>query len=301
MNKPDWLTRKAPDAEALEGMKRLLDACRLHTVCEGADCPNIGECFAGKTCTFMILGNVCTRNCRFCAIVHGRPAAVDLGEPQAISSAARRLGLRHVVVTSVTRDDLADGGAGHFAATIRAVRNEMPEATVEVLIPDFMGNIDSLRQVIDVKPDVINHNVETVPRIYPSVRPQALYGRSLALLRGIREFRSDIWSKSGLMLGLGETNGEVIKVMEDLRAVQCDMLTLGQYLSPSPLHHPVVEYIHPNTFKRLEKIGYEMGCRDVYAGPLVRSSYRAEGIFSRTGANKREGVANKNHGENRSI
>jgi lipoic acid synthetase len=301
MNKPDWLTLRAPDAEALDQMKRLLDAGRLHTVCEDADCPNIGECFAGKTCTFMILGNVCTRNCRFCAIVPGRPSAVDPGEPQAVASAARRLGLRHVVVTSVTRDDLADGGAGHFAATIRAVRDEMPEATVEVLIPDFMGNIDSLRRVIDAGPDVINHNVETVPRIYPSVRPQAQYDRSLALLRGIHEFGSGILSKSGLMLGLGETNGEVIEVMEDLRAAHCDILTLGQYLSPSPVHHPVVEYIRPDIFKKLEEIGYDMGFTEVSAGPLVRSSYQAERIFSRTGANKREREANRNHGENRSI
>jgi len=301
MNRPDWLTLRAPDAEALDKMKRLLDADRLHTVCEDADCPNIGECFAGKTCTFMILGNVCTRNCRFCAIVPGRPSAVDSGEPQAVASAARRLGLRHVVVTSVTRDDLADGGAGHFAATIRAVHDEMPEATVEVLIPDFLGNIHSLYQVIDAEPDVINHNVETVPRIYPSVRPQALYGRSLALLLGIREFGCGIWSKSGLMLGLGETNGEVIEVMEDLRAAHCDMLTLGQYLSPSPLHHPVMEYIHPDTFKRLEKIGYDMGFIEVHAGPLVRSSYHADRIFSRIDANKKGKGVNRKHGEDRSI
>jgi lipoic acid synthetase len=286
MNKPDWLTLQAPDAEALDQMKRLLDAGCLHTVCEDADCPNIGECFAGKTCTFMILGNVCTRNCRFCAIVPGRPLAVDPGEPKAVASAARRLGLRHVVVTSVTRDDLADGGAGHFAATIRAVHDKMPEATVEVLIPDFLGNIDSLHQVIDAEPDVINHNVETVPRIYPSVRPQALYSRSLALLHGICEFGSGILSKSGFMLGLGETNGEAIEVMEDLRAAHCDILTLGQYLSPSPFHHPVVEYIHPDTFKALEKIGYDMGFIEVNAGPLVRSSYHADTIFSRIGANK---------------
>ena len=299
MNKPDWLTLQAPDAEALDQMKRLLDAGRLHTVCEDADCPNIGECFAGKTCTFMILGNVCTRNCRFCAIVHGRPSAVDSGEPQAVASAARYLGLRHVVVTSVTRDDLADGGADHFAATIRAVHDEMPEATVEVLIPDFLGNIDSLHQVIDAEPDVINHNVETVPRIYPSVRPQALYSRSLALLHGIREFGNGILSKSGFMLGLGETNGEVIEVMEDLRAVHCDILTLGQYLSPSPIHHPVVEYIHPDTFKTLEKIGYDMGFIEVNAGPLVRSSYHADRIFSRIGANKTRKGVKKNHGENR--
>jgi lipoic acid synthetase len=286
MNKPDWLTLQAPDAEALDGMKRLLDANRLHTVCEDADCPNIGECFAGRTCTFMILGNVCTRNCRFCAVLHGPPSVVDSGEPRAVASAARRLGLRHVVVTSVTRDDLADGGAGHFAATIRAVRDELPETAVEVLIPDFRGNIDSLHQVIDAGPDVINHNVETVPRIYSAVRPQAVYRRSLALLHEVRECGSGILSKSGFMLGLGETEREVMLVMEDLRAVHCDILTLGQYLSPSPVHHPVVEYIHPDTFKKLGKIGHDMGFLEVHAGPLVRSSYHAGRIFSRIGATK---------------
>ncbi|MCX5820523.1 MAG: lipoyl synthase [Deltaproteobacteria bacterium] len=299
MKRPDWLTVQAPDAEALDQMKRLLDAGRLHTVCEDADCPNIGECFAGKTCTFMILGNVCTRNCRFCAVVHGRPSVVDSDEPQAVASAARHLGLKHVVVTSVTRDDLADGGAGHFAATIGAVHDEMPEATIEVLIPDFLGNIDSLHRVIDAEPDVINHNVETVPRSYPSVRPQALYSRSLALLQEVREFGSGILSKSGLMLGLGETEREVIEVMEDLRAVHCDILTLGQYLSPSPVHHPVVEYIHPDTFKSLEKIGYDMGFMEVHAGPLVRSSYHADRIFSRIGATKTRKGGQTNHGENR--
>ena len=298
MHKPDWLTLQAPDAEALDKMKRLLEAGHLHTVCEDAACPNIGECFAGKTCTFMILGNVCTRNCSFCAVVQGRPLPVDVREPQAVAAAARRLGLRHVVLTSVTRDDLADGGAGHFAAAIKAVHEEMPQATVEVLIPDFQGNDDSLQLVIDAKPDVINHNVETVPRIYPSVRPQALYSRSLALLQRVHKFGSDILSKSGFMLGLGETNGEVIAVMKDLREAHCDILTAGQYLSPSAAHHPVVEYIHPDAFRKVEKIGYDMGFLAVSAGPLVRSSYHASGIFSGIGANKRRKGASKRHGEN---
>ena len=301
MNRPDWLRLRAPDAEALDQMKRRLDANRLHTVCEDADCPNIGECFAGKTCTFMILGNICTRNCRFCAIVHGQPSAVDPDEPKAVASAARLLGLRHVVVTSVTRDDLADGGADHFVETIRAIRGEMPAATIEVLIPDFWGNRDSLRRVIDAGPDVINHNVETVPRLYPTVRPQALYDRSLELLRGIREFGRGIWSKSGLMLGMGEMQTEVIDVMKDLRAAHCDILTLGQYLSPSPVHHPVAEYIHPDTFTELRKKGYGMGFAEISAGPLVRSSYQAERIFSRMDADKREREADRHHGENRSI
>jgi len=264
----------------MERMKRLLDAGRLHTVCESADCPNIGECFADKTCTFMILGDVCTRNCRFCAIEHGHPSSVDPDEPQAVASAARQLGLRHVVVTSVTRDDLTDGGAGHFAATIRALHNELPEAAVEVLIPDFGGSAAALQQVIDAGPDVINHNVETVPRIYAAVRPQAIYRRSLALLQAVGESGMGLLSKSGLMLGLGETTGEVIEVMADLRSVHCAVLTIGQYLSPSPAHYPVVEYLHPDAFKNLEKIGYDMGFLEVNAGPLVRSSYHAADIFA---------------------
>lgn len=287
MHKPDWLTLQVPDAETLDKMKRLLEAGHLHTVCEDADCPNIGECFAARTCTFMILGNVCTRNCGFCAVAHGRPLPVDVSEPQAVVLAARHLELRHVVVTSVTRDDLSDGGAGQFAATIRAVHEEMPQATVEVLIPDFMGDMDSLQLVINARPDVINHNVETVPRIYPFVRPQALYSRSLELLQRIHEFGSGILSKSGIMLGLGEKSREVIAVMGDLRKAHCEILTLGQYLSPSPAHHPVDEYIHPDTFKKLGEIGRDMGFREVSAGPLVRSSYHASGIFSEIGANKK--------------
>jgi len=279
MNRPDWLTIKVPSTEDLNRMKKLLDAGRLHTVCEGADCPNMGECFASKTCTFMILGNVCTRNCRFCAVDHGRPSLIDPDEPQAVALTSRQLGLKHVVVTSVTRDDLNDGGAGHFADTIKAIRAEVPEVTIEVLIPDFQGNQDALQKVIDAEPDVINHNVETVARLYSSVRPQAVYKRSMQLLKRVNE--SGIISKSGIMLGLGETHQEVIEVMKDLRAVNCDILTLGQYLSPSPAHHPVVEYIHPETFDMLKEKGYSMGFLEVSAGPLVRSSYHAANAFSK--------------------
>jgi lipoic acid synthetase len=292
LNRPDWLTIQVPDAENLNTMKKLLDAGHLHTVCEGADCPNIGECFASKTCTFMILGDVCTRNCRFCAVAHGRPSSLDPSEPHAVALTSRQLGLRHVVVTSVTRDDLVDGGAGHFAETIRAIRQEVPEVTIEVLIPDFRGNNNALQQVIDAHPDVINHNVETVPRLYSSVRPQAVYKRSLNLLKKVSGF--GILSKSGLMLGLGETYEEVIKVMEDLRAADCDILTLGQYLSPSPTHHPVVEYIHPDTFNMLEKMGYRMGFAEVSAGPLVRSSYHAARSLSKIKENKIRKGANIN-------
>jgi len=289
MIRPDWLTIQVPKAENLDRMKKLLDAGHLHTVCEGADCPNIGECFANKTCTFMILGDVCTRNCRFCAVGHGRAAQVDPGEPQAVALTSRQLGLEHVVVTSVTRDDLADGGAGHFADTIRAIRATVPDVTIEVLIPDFQGKKDALQKVIDARPDVINHNVETVPRLYSSVRPQAIYERSLELLQ--RVTAAGILSKSGLMLGLGEINDEVIEVMEDLRFANCDILTLGQYLSPSPTHYPVVAYIHPNTFNILKQKAYNLGFLEVNAGPLVRSSYHAAHALASINENRiRKGI-----------
>lgn len=300
IDRPDWLTLRAPDSKHLNMMKQMLDAGHLHTVCEGADCPNIGECFASKTCTFMILGNVCTRNCRFCAVEHGRPLSVDPDEPLAVALSARQLGLRHVVVTSVTRDDLPDGGAGHFAATIRAIRREVPRAAIEVLIPDFKGDMDALRLVLEARPDVINHNVETVPRLYSAVRPQAVYKRSVELLRRVDQSGTGILSKSGLMLGLGETNGEVIEVMEDLYAAGCDMLTLGQYLSPSPHHHPVVEYLHPDIFKMFKKMGHAMGFLEVNAGPLVRSSYHAAHSLAKIKGKKTGKEAGK-HGQNRQI
>ena len=284
MNRPDWLTIQMPSTENLDSMKKLLDAGHLHTVCEGADCPNIGECFASKTCTFMILGDVCTRNCRFCAVGHGRPVQVDPDEPQTVALTVRQLGLKHVVVTSVTRDDLGDGGAGHFADTIRAIRIGVPDATIEVLIPDFQGKKDALQKVIDAGPDVVNHNVETVPHLYFSVRPQAIYERSLELL--YRVSKSGILSKSGLMLGLGETNEEVMEVMKDLRAAKCDILTLGQYLSPSPAHHPVVAYIHPDIFTMLQQKAFNMGFLEVNAGPLVRSSYHAARALTSINENK---------------
>lgn len=280
-NRPDWLTLKVPAPESLERMKKMLDAGRLHTVCEGADCPNIGECFGSKTCTFMILGNICTRNCRFCAVSHGKPLALDPDEPQAVALTSKQLGLKHVVVTSVTRDDLEDGGASQFAATIKAIRRELPETTVEVLIPDFNGSKEALQIVIEALPDVINHNTETVPRLYAAVRPQAQYERSLQLLQRVSTAGSGIISKSGLMLGLGETLDEVMAVMEDLHSVGCQILTLGQYLQPSEEHVPIVAYIHPDTFQMLEKKGYEMGFLEVNAGPLVRSSYHAARTFDK--------------------
>ncbi len=278
--RPAWLTRPAPDEKLLEKMKTLLEKGRLHTVCESADCPNVGQCFAEKTCTFMILGDTCTRNCRFCAVQHGQPMQVDAGEPFAVASTAGHLGLKHVVVTSVTRDDLCDGGAAHFAATIRAIREALPLATVEVLIPDFQGDMAALEKVLDARPDVINHNTETVPRLYPLVRPQAKYQRTLQLLDRVWKSGTGIVSKSGLMMGLGENTDEVIAVLKDLRDVGCQMLTLGQYLRPSPNHLPIVEYIHPDTFRMLEEKAYQMGFCQATAGPLVRSSFHAAGCFA---------------------
>jgi lipoic acid synthetase len=273
--KPEWLTLPAPDEQALAGMKMLLDQGHLHTVCESADCPNIGECFGKKTCTFMILGNACTRNCRFCAVSHAMPQAVDGGEPEAVALTAKQLGLKHIVITSVSRDDLPDGGARHFAATIRAVRKQLPKATIEVLIPDFNGSRNALQLVLAAQPDILNHNIETVPRLYSTVRPQAGYARSLALLSRVRQSGRGILAKSGLMLGLGETLEEVSEVIKEMHQAGCQMLTLGQYLSPSPAHLAVVEFIHPATFDNLKQKALEIGFAHVSAGPMVRSSYHA--------------------------
>lgn len=230
----------------------------------------------------MILGDVCTRNCRFCAVTHGKPGLVNAREPEMVGLTAKQLGLKHVVVTSVTRDDLPDGGAGHFAATIHAIRRENPATSVEVLIPDFKGERPPLQQVIDAAPDVINHNVETVPRLYSAVRPQAAYQQSLALIKNVSLAANPkrIITKSGIMLGLGETKDEVVGVMEDLLNAGCHLLTLGQYLRPSPEHHPVMEYVHPDTFDELADIGKRLGFARVVAGPLVRSSYHAAESFS---------------------
>lgn len=279
-DRPQWLTLPVPEEPALNRMKALLDQGRLHTVCESADCPNIGECFSNNTCTFMILGNHCTRNCRFCAVSHGIPAAVDKNEPQMLAATAKHLGLKHVVITSVTRDDLCDGGAGQFAAAIGAVRELLPKVSIEVLIPDFRGSMGPLQTVLQAKPNILNHNIETVPRLYSVVRPQAVYSRSLELLHRTSQAGLGILPKSGLMLGLGEKISEVIQVMEDLYNAGCRMLTLGQYLSPSPEHLPVVEYIHPDSFKSLEQEAKKIGFSHVSAGPMVRSSYHAGYSFA---------------------
>ena len=293
---PDWLTIPASSDKTMGRVKRLLDRGGLHTVCESANCPNVGECFANCTCTFMILGNICTRQCRFCAVEHGHPEPINLDEPGAIALAAKKLNLKHVVITTVTRDDMPDGGAGQFVATINAIHKELPKASIEVLISDLKGQSESLIEILQAKPDIINHNIETVPRLYKVVRPQASYSRSLHMLKWIGMWRDGIVSKSGLMLGLGETFDEIVNVLHDLRKVDCDIVTLGQYLSPSPKHVPIERFVHPDEFKKIEKIGLEMGFLAVSAGPLVRSSYNASHTYKSILKKKTEDRGVKNHG-----
>jgi lipoic acid synthetase len=280
--KPPWLKVKSRLGEENRKVTDLLRRLNLHSVCEEADCPNSGECFRRHTATFMILGKNCTRSCTFCTVSKNAPQPVDPHEPAGIAQAASELGLRHVVVTSVTRDDLPDGGASHFAQVIRALREMSRPPIVEVLIPDFKGDAAALQTVMDAQPDIINHNVETVPRLYGEVRPQADYQRSVKLLRRVRQTRPGITTKSGIMLGLGETQSEVLDVFSDLIAAGCDMLTIGQYLAPSRAHHPVVEYVHPDVFLEYKKTGEEMGFSYVSSGPLVRSSYMADHAFSQS-------------------
>jgi lipoic acid synthetase len=272
---PPWLKVRAPGGPAFAETRAAVKALGLHTVCEEAHCPNIGECWGHKTATFMLLGDTCTRNCSFCAVTHGRPLAVDAAEPGRVALAVARLGLRHVVVTSVNRDDLPDGGAEHFSATARAIRGLLPECRVEVLVPDFQGRLASVDTVAASPIDVFNHNVETVPRLYRRVRPGAQYERSLAVLRRAGEHRAAYQTKAGLMLGLGEERGELTSVFSDLRAVGCDILTLGQYLRPSADHLPVERYVPPEEFAALREDALALGFRHVESGPLVRSSYHA--------------------------
>ncbi len=270
--KPEWLKKKIdPIAEAQ--MTALLRSLALHTVCEDANCPNRSECFKSRTATFMILGDVCTRGCRYCAVTKGTPLPLDPEEPIRLAKAAEALGLQHIVVTSVTRDDLPDGGAAHFAHTVDALRARMPKSTIEVLIPDFKGSETALQVVIDSNPDIINHNVETIASLYQSVRPQADYARSLELLRRVK--RAGLVSKTGLMVGLGETQAQVLSLIDDLISVGCDMLTIGQYLQPSKYHIPIVEFVTPEQFESYKTIALEKGIRYVASGPFVRSSYHA--------------------------
>lgn len=273
--KPPWLRVRLPAGGAYREVNSLLDNLGLHTVCEEAQCPNKGECFHSGTATFLILGDVCTRRCRFCAVPKGAPQPLDWDEPERVARAVETLGLQYAVITSVTRDDVPDGGAAIFAETIRAIRRRMPACKVEVLIPDFQGDDAALQTVIDAGPDVLNHNLETVPRLYPVARPGADYDRSLRLLRRAKEMSPGLLTKTGLMLGLGETPDEVRAVMADLVGIGCDLLTLGQYLQPSRAHLPVERYVPPEEFTALAREGMTMGLKHVEAGPLVRSSYHA--------------------------
>jgi lipoic acid synthetase len=274
---PGSMRRRArwPGGERFMEVKRLLRERSLHTVCEEAHCPNIGECFNAGTATFMILGDVCTRACGFCDVTSGRPVGLDLLEPVRLASTVETLGLDYAVITSVNRDDLADGGASIFAACIRAVRHRTPACEVEVLIPDFEGNWDALRTVVEARPVVFNHNTETVPRLYPRVRPKGVYTRSLELIQRVKQIDPAMTTKSGIMVGLGETFEEVLETMRDLRAHHCDLLTVGQYLRPSAKHLPVERYWHPDEFAALAEAGRDLGFAHVEAGPLVRSSYHA--------------------------
>jgi len=280
--KPDWLKIRLSTSPAYEEVKGLIRAHGLHTVCQEAQCPNTVHCFERRTATFLLLGDTCTRDCRFCAVKVGRPALPDSEEPERVAEAVKILGLKHVVLTSVTRDDLPDGGAEHFGETVRRIRLRVKPISIEVLIPDFKGSLEALRVVVDSRPEVINHNVETVPRLYPRVRPQARYERSLELLRRVKEENAVITSKSGLMVGLGETAGEVLGVMEDLRKAGCEILTIGQYLAPSPLHHPLVEYVEPDQFAFYKREGLARGFSSITSGPLVRSSFHAEESYLET-------------------
>lgn len=274
--KPEWLRVKFQGAKGIYDVRRTLERLSLHTVCEEASCPNIMECFGRKTATFMILGNTCTRNCTFCNISKGIPISPDPEEPIHIALAVGELKLRHAVITSVTRDDLKDGGASHFVRIIEEIKSHHPSVSIEVLIPDFKGDEEALSHVVDAKPHIINHNVETVPRLYPNVRPMADYARSLQLIKRVKNQDRHMVTKSGLMVGLGEKREEVIRVFDDLRNSDCDLLTIGQYLSPSDTHHPVVEFIHPDMFMEYQKEGLKRGFRHVASAPLVRSSYHAE-------------------------
>ena len=282
---PVWLRQKAPSPSILAEMKALFDGLSLHTVCESAECPNQGYCFSKGTATFLILGNICTRNCRFCAIKKGRPSPIDPNEPENVARAVSMLKLKHAIITSVTRDDLPDGGAAHFAKTIDAIRQANPQTIIEVLIPDFQGSSSALKVVINSFPEIINHNVETVPRLYPEVRPKANYQQSLELLKRVKENDQRIATKSGLMLGLGERHNEVVRVMKELRQVDCDLLTLGQYLRPSSNHHPVCRYVPPSEFEEYKSIALEIGFSGVASAPLVRSSFNAAEMYSKLRSN----------------
>lgn len=287
--KPDWIRIKLTTGENYEDIKNMMRSKTLHTVCEEARCPNIYECWANRTATFMILGDICTRACRFCAVNTGMPTELDLGEPERVAEATENMNLRHCVVTSVARDDLKDGGATIFAETIKAIRARTPLCSVEVLIPDFLGDADSLQIVMDAKPDILNHNIETVERMSDRVRAKAKYRRSLELLKRAKSMQPEIPTKSSIMLGVGEEWEEILQAMDDLRAVNCDILTIGQYLQPSPSHLRVEKYYPPELFAELKVEGMKRGFSHVESGPLVRSSYHAHDQVKSAKGNK-EGV-----------
>ncbi len=274
IKKPKWLRVKLPTGENYKKVRSLVDEHKLHTICESGSCPNMGECWGEGTATFMILGNICTRSCGFCAVQTGKPLEADPFEPGRVAHSVKTMGVKHAVITSVDRDDLKDGGAEIWAQTVRAVRAQSPETTMETLIPDFMGKWENLQVIIDVAPEIVSHNLETVRRLTKQVRIQAKYDRSLEVLFRLK--KGGMRTKSGVMLGLGESHEEVLETMEDLRSVQVDILTLGQYLQPTPKHLPVVEFITPERFDEYREIGLKMGFKYVESGPLVRSSYHAE-------------------------
>lgn len=279
--KPDWLKIPYRDTPNRKYVENTLSNLSLNTVCTEANCPNYLECFNRKTATFMILGVNCTRNCRFCNVTFGKPQPVDRDEPQNVAKAVKELGLKYVVITSVTRDDLPDGGAKHFAEVINSIKSLNKNTDIEVLIPDLKGSIESLKIILDSKPMVVSHNIETVPRLYSSVRPEAIYRRTLEIISNIKILNSNIHSKTGIMVGLGETKEELMEVFADLREIGCDFLTIGQYLSPTKEHHPVVKYIHPDVFNEYKEMALEMGFSYVASGPYVRSSYHADEALSK--------------------
>ncbi|MDD5571316.1 MAG: lipoyl synthase [Bacteroidales bacterium] len=274
LKKPDWLRIKLPTAREYSQVKFYLGKHKLHTICESGSCPNLGECWAAGNATFMILGDICTRSCGFCNVKTGKPNNVDSGEPMRVAEAIKLMNLKHCVITSVDRDDLEDGGSGIWAETVKAIRKLNPDTTIETLIPDFQGNYKNLQKVLSTKPDIVSHNLETVKSLTKKVRKQAIYERSLDVIKNISD--AGIKSKSGIMVGLGETKEEIMETMDDLIKVRCKIFTVGQYLQPTKNHLPVMEYIHPDVFEEIKKAGYEKGFEFVESGPLVRSSYHAE-------------------------
>jgi len=286
--KPSWLKVKAPGGPNYARLRHLMRELDLHTVCEEAHCPNVGECWEHGTATFMILGDVCTRNCGYCAVTHGRPPKYDLSEPGRVAAAIAEMRLQHAVITSVDRDDLPDFGAYIFAETIRQIHEQVPGCSVEVLVPDFQGNVDSIRTVLEARPEIYNHNTETVPRLYKRARPGGRYERVMKIFRDAKSMAPDIPTKTGIILGLGETMEEVVAVMRDLRDVDVDILTLGQYLRPSADHLPLDRYYTPDEFRELARVGRELGFRHVESGPLVRSSYHAWEQVTSAGIGNRE-------------